>query len=59
VQSASETEEVTCVDAMREVRIEANRPVPVQGDGEVIGTTPVTVKLIPRALNVIVPPRDT
>lgn len=59
VQSASETEELNCEDAMREVRVEADRRVPVQGDGELIGNTPVTVKLIPRALNVIVPPRNT
>jgi diacylglycerol kinase family enzyme len=46
------------VDARREVRIEANGRVPVQGDGELIGTTPVTITLIPHALNVIVPPRQ-
>lgn len=59
VQSASESEEFNCEDASRDVRIEANRPVPVQGDGELIGNTPVTVKLIPRALHVIIPPRTT
>lgn len=59
VQSASESEEFHCEDARREVRIEANRPVPVQGDGELMGNTPVTVKLIPRALHIIVPPRNT
>jgi diacylglycerol kinase (ATP) len=32
------------------------RPSLVQADGEVIGRTPVAVKLVPRALRVIIPP---
>lgn len=59
VKPDSDVEELNCVDALREVRIEANGRVPVQGDGELIGNTPVTVRLIPHALNVIVPPRRT
>jgi diacylglycerol kinase (ATP) len=55
VRPASQSEELTCVDAYHEVHVETNRRVPVQGDGEPIGYTPVTVKLIPHALNVIVP----
>jgi YegS/Rv2252/BmrU family lipid kinase len=30
-------------------------PLPVQGDGEVIGETPVEVRLVPQALQVVVP----
>jgi diacylglycerol kinase family enzyme len=59
VQPSAGEEELNCVDALHEVRVEANRPVPVQGDGELIGHTPVTIKLIPHALNVIVPPRKS
>lgn len=59
VKPESDIEELSCVDALREVRIEANGRVPVQGDGELIGNTPVTIRLIPHALNVIVPPRRT
>ncbi len=59
IKPDSEYKELNCVDALHEVRIEANGRVPVQGDGELIGNTPVTVHLIPRALNVIVPPRRT
>lgn len=59
VQPESSDEELNCVDALREVHIEAERPIPVQGDGELIGNTPITVKLIPHALHVIVPPRQT
>lgn len=39
-----------------EVRIEADRPFEVYADGEHITTLPATVRLLPRALDVIVPP---
>lgn len=37
------------------VEIEAEPDVPVQRDGELAGTTPVTVEIRPRALEVVVP----
>lgn len=37
------------------VAIGARRPVPVMADGEVIGTTPVEVSVLPSALEVVVP----
>jgi diacylglycerol kinase (ATP) len=58
VQPEGGKEEFNCVDARREVRIVARGRVPVQGDGELIGNTPITLKLIPHALKVIVPPRQ-
>lgn len=48
---------VHCWEADREVRIESNERLPVQGDGEVIGYLPVTIRLRPHALNVIIPPK--
>lgn len=30
-------------------------PIAVQADGDIIGTTPVTVKVLPAALSVLVP----
>jgi YegS/Rv2252/BmrU family lipid kinase len=39
-----------------EVRIEADRPFPVYADGDPITELPATVRIIPRALRVIVPP---
>lgn len=48
--------ELDCVDALREITIQSSRPIPVQGDGEQIGYTPVTVKLIPHSLHIILPP---
>ena len=40
---------------MRTVRLESNKPVPVQVDGEVIGTLPMTFSVVPNALTVVVP----
>lgn len=37
----------------REVRIEADRELPYAGDGEILGTLPVTVSVLPGALRVI------
>ncbi|HLJ80566.1 MAG TPA: hypothetical protein VKT52_03695, partial [Ktedonobacterales bacterium] len=37
------------------IRLESNGTVPVQVDGEVIGTLPMTFSIAPHALTVIVP----
>ena len=42
----------------RRVTIAAKRPMPVQGDGEIIGETPVTVEVVPEAVRVVVPAGD-
>ncbi len=39
----------------RKIRLESDVPLPVQVDGEVIGTLPLTVSVAPQALTVIVP----
>lgn len=44
--------------ATREVQIASRHPLPVQADGEVIGETPVTVRLRPGAVRVVVPRAD-
>ncbi|MCK4511491.1 diacylglycerol kinase family lipid kinase [bacterium] len=41
--------------ARRSVKIEANRVLPVQGDGDLIGETPVEVTALPQSVRVIVP----
>ena len=41
--------------AEKTVRIRCRRPLPVQADGDIIGTTPVEVEVLPRALTVVVP----
>lgn len=45
-----------CVEALQEVEIHSRSKLPVQGDGEVIGQLPVTVKLRPKAIQVLTPP---
>ncbi|NPV09711.1 MAG: diacylglycerol kinase family lipid kinase [Anaerolineae bacterium] len=52
---------VRVYEATRSVTIQARPPAVVQGDGEGIGETPVTVSLVRQALRVIVParPADT
>jgi len=46
------------VIARERITIEAVRqPQPVQADGEALGTTPVTLQLVPSAVRVIVPSR--
>jgi len=38
----------------RSCRVATARPAPVQADGEIIGNTPVVVKVVPRAVTVLV-----
>ena len=47
---------VLCVEALEEVEIRSRERIPVQGDGELIGQLPVTVKLRPKAIQVVTPP---
>jgi diacylglycerol kinase family enzyme len=39
----------------REVTLAADPPLTVQGDGELIGQTPVTARAVPQAVRVLVP----
>jgi diacylglycerol kinase (ATP) len=41
--------------ARHSVAISADQPLPIQADGEIIGETPVHVRVIPQAVRVIVP----
>jgi YegS/Rv2252/BmrU family lipid kinase len=41
--------------AGRSVRIESDRPLPVQADGEIVGETPVEVRVAPGAVRVVTP----
>lgn len=40
----------------REVTLYCDPPLPVQYDGDPFGTTPLTVRVVPRALTVLLPP---
>ena len=46
---------VRFLSAERSIAINADRPLPVQADGDVIGQTPIQVQVVPNALQVIVP----
>ena len=39
----------------KEITIETDQPQPIQGDGEIWGTTPISIKVLPGAMRVLVP----
>lgn len=45
------------IKKIRHVRIETEREAPAMVDGEIWGTSPVEIDIVPGAVNVIVPPR--
>jgi YegS/Rv2252/BmrU family lipid kinase len=42
----------------QEITIDVNHPLPVEGDGEIIGKTPVQIQVVPKAVRIIVPGGD-
>jgi diacylglycerol kinase (ATP) len=48
-------EEIDCVGALKQIKVSASRPLPVQADGEVITSTPVELQVVPAAVRVVVP----
>ena len=56
VQRKKRTPKYLRLSAVESILIHTHPPAPVQADGELIGETPVTVKVIPRCVKVIVPP---
>ena len=46
------------LSASRSVEIRSEKPLSVQADGDIIGATPVTIEVLPRALAVAVPVRQ-
>jgi diacylglycerol kinase (ATP) len=49
------SKEIDCEGARRSVKVSASRRLPVQADGEVVGSTPVEVHVVPAAVQVLVP----
>lgn len=47
--------DILCVEALQEVEIHCREKLPVQGDGELIGNLPVTVKIHPQAVQIVTP----
>jgi len=44
-----------CVEALEEVEIRCSEKLPVQGDGDLIGQLPITVKIRPKAIRIVTP----
>lgn len=49
---------LSCVEALQEVEIHSKEKLPVQGDGDLIGKLPVTVKIHPQAVQIVTPPKS-
>jgi diacylglycerol kinase family enzyme len=47
--------ELKCLPAKQEIRIEADRAQAVQGDGEPLGNTPITIGIAPGSLRIRIP----
>jgi diacylglycerol kinase family enzyme len=47
-----------CLQAQQRVTVRADKALPVQADGDIIGEESIEVKIAPQALNIIVPPED-
>ena len=50
--------ELTCDSASDFIEIQSRTRIPVQGDGEAIGFTPVRIEIVSNSLSVIVPPSE-
>jgi YegS/Rv2252/BmrU family lipid kinase len=46
---------VLCMEASEQVEIRSREKLPVQGDGEVIGQLPITVRIRPKAIRIVTP----
>lgn len=46
---------VLCMEASKVVEIRSRARLPVQGDGELIGQLPITVKIRPKAIRIVTP----
>jgi len=49
---------LSCVEALQEVEIHSKEKLPVQGDGDLIGKLPVTVRIHPQAVQIVTPPKS-
>jgi diacylglycerol kinase (ATP) len=50
------TSHLSFLTGQQSVLIDAEGPLPVQGDGDLVAHTPVEVHIVPQAVRLIVPP---
>jgi YegS/Rv2252/BmrU family lipid kinase len=50
---------IFCVEALEEVEIRCREKLPVQGDGDLIGHLPITVRIRPKAIQIVTPIQAT
>lgn len=48
---------ILCLEASKEIEISCAEKLPVQGDGDLIGYLPVTIKVKPKAIRIVTPVR--
>jgi diacylglycerol kinase family enzyme len=46
---------ILCLEASDKVEINCKEKLPVQGDGDLIGRLPITVKVCPKAIQIVTP----
>jgi YegS/Rv2252/BmrU family lipid kinase len=46
---------IFCAEALQEVEIRCREKLPVQGDGDLIGHLPITVRIRPKAIQIVTP----
>lgn len=49
------TPHVLFLEAYRAIEIRSDAPLPVQADGDLVGTTPLRIDVLPRAVTIVVP----
>lgn len=49
---------IFCLEALDEVEINCKEKLPVQGDGDLIGRLPITVKVCPQAIQIVTPVKE-
>ncbi|NIR65426.1 MAG: hypothetical protein GWO08_03310 [Gammaproteobacteria bacterium] len=55
IDQPEETKVMKCYEAYDQIVIDADKELPVQADGDRIGQTPVTIKIVPSAVKFLTP----
>lgn len=56
IRRQQHTPRIRCYQASKLIQIQADKALPVQADGEMVGNLPLQVQVVPQAVRVIVPP---